>query len=331
MISGSAGFRELRVGDRVQVYGIGRPNQTINADEVRLLGRDISPSDSRSVADDPNVITGVVRQVSTRENRLVVETDRREIQTVFGTATTPVYFGGGTYRISNIEVGDRVRVQVDSRTRDGVRARTIDVLQDATPEETRDGRTLTSIAGRVTRIDARVSTIRVNLGRGTDIRVDMLAAKDASGRNFRISDLQVGDRVEISGRYASDDTFRADTVRFASGGDGRFDRNEEVFGVPPRNDDDDDDDEDREVEDTEREFSTVVLYGTVQSPLGSGDALVVRENDNDLQIHVVDDFVVRLANGSYVTADQLRRGDRVVVQAFRDDDERLIAQTIRTR
>jgi hypothetical protein len=332
ILRGSAGFGELRVGDRVQVSGTGRSNQTIDGDEVLLLGRRTEVTATGSAAPQTttasNTIEGVVRSLNAGDNRLVVETDRRDLYTVYGSASTPVYFGGETFRIANIEVGDRIRVQYESRTSDGVRARIIDVVQDATPDRN-DGRTLTSVTGRITRIDPRTQTMRVDISRGREIRVDLQGARGADGRTFRITDLQVGDRVELSGTYQSTDLFRASTVRFA-GKDGRWDRNDDpvIRDDDPLDRDDDDDDND-----DERTFETVVIYGTVRRALQAGDALEIRDssNDREYEVHVVDDFIVRLKSGSYGTADQLKEGDRVVIQAFREDDDQLIAQTIRTR
>lgn len=329
VLRGSAGFGAMRVGDRVKVIGTGSANQTIDGDEVVLLGRPV-PSASPTPAPapqalPPDTIEGIVRSINARDLRFVVETDQRNLYTVYGSAGTPVYFRGEAYKISNIEVGDRVRVRYESRTSDGVRARTIDVVQDATPEQVDGGRTVASVSGRITRIDARAQLIRIDIGRGREVRVDLMGARDNEGRPFRITDLQVGDRVELSGSYTSTDQFRASTIRFSDGGTSSG--GDDPFEIPSRDDDDD------EGDDGERAFETVVIYGTVQRSIGAANSLQVRDTsaDREYEIHLVDDFIVRLKNGSYVTADQLKEGDRVVVQAFRDEDENLIAQTIRTR
>jgi hypothetical protein len=82
-----------------------------------------------------------------------------------------------------------------------------------------------------------------------------------------------------------------------------------------------------------RAFETLVIYGTVQRELGSTESMLVRDTDSgrELEVHMLADFVVRLVNGSYVTADQVEVGTRVVIQAFRDGAGTYIAQTIRTR
>ena len=260
----------------------------------------------------------MVRSVNTKANSFVLETDQRDLYTVTGTANTPVYYRNETFRISNIEEGDRLRVRFESRTNDGVRARSISVVGDATPDaEAPGGRTVTSVTGRVTRIDTRAQTMRIDIGRGREVRVDLVGARDSEGRVFRTTDLQVGDRVELSGSYISTDQFKAATVRFVD--------SDSPLGDAGIADVDDDD--------GERVYETVVIYGTVQGVVTAGNVLRVRDSsaDREYDVNVVDDFIVRLQNGNYVTADQLKQGDRVVVQAFRDGDDNLIAQTIRTR
>src|SRR5206468_5757494 len=44
IFTGSAGFANLRVGDRVEIRGNGRANSTIAADVITLLGRTVAAS-----------------------------------------------------------------------------------------------------------------------------------------------------------------------------------------------------------------------------------------------------------------------------------------------
>lgn len=311
VLSGSVGFNSIRSGDRLQVTGIGRSGGTLSSSDVMLLGRQVSPSTPATTS--AQGFEGVVRQITQAENRLVIETSDRRLLTVYGTESTPVYYRGEVYRIRNIEVGDRIRVQVESSLSDGVRARIIDVISDVNLSD--GGRTLTSVSGRVTRIDTRAQTLRIDAG-SREVRVDSREARDTEGRTFRLTDLKVGDSVEVSGTFDAADNFRASTIRLGSG----------VIGgsvtprpaAPPTG---------------VGVFETLVVYGTVQRELGSQETMLVRDSDSrrEIEVHLLDDFVVRLVNGSYVTADQLEVDSRVVIQAFRDRDGRYIAQTIRTR
>ena len=98
---GTKGFSNIRLGDRVEVRGIGRGNHAIGAEVVTLLGRSV-PASQTGVGQTrpPNTIStpttappasdvtvygrveGVVRQVNADEGRVVVETDRREMVTI---------------------------------------------------------------------------------------------------------------------------------------------------------------------------------------------------------------------------------------------------------
>ena len=218
----------------MEVRGTGR-GTAIAADVVTLLGRSVpagatgvgqtrspgsisTPTASGTTAttapDRTGRVEGVVRQVNADEGRVVIETDRRQILTVRATSTTPVYYRGDTYRISNLEVGDRIRVDPvsgGSSTSSEVTARTIDVMQNV-QETSGTARQVGALTGRVVSVDRRNETIQVDTGRG-QVRVDLTNAADTSGRRVRASDMQVGDRVDLSGNY-SGDNFVASTVRF---------------------------------------------------------------------------------------------------------------------
>jgi hypothetical protein len=78
-----------------------------NADSQHDLSADGVGHDAEHDAETPGRVEGVVRQVNSADGRVVIETDRREMITVRGTATTPVYYRNTVYRISNLEPGDR--------------------------------------------------------------------------------------------------------------------------------------------------------------------------------------------------------------------------------
>lgn len=319
VFSGANGFAQLRAGDRVEVRGIGDTRGTIAAQEILLLGRPISGSqDSITVgATRTGTVEGLVRSIRPEDNRVVIETDQREMLTILGTASTPVYHEGGTYRIRNIEVGDRIRVEVESSSSSGVRPRLINVVSDATPESTAGGRTVTSIYGQVTRVDTRTSSFRIEDERGRVVPVDARNANDRAGNRFRLTDLRVGDRLEVSGEYDSSNNFRADTIRFSSERD-----RDDPFG---------DQDQDNDRDDTFSSFSSEDIVGTVDETFAD-NTIIVREQDGDrIRIFVDADFMVRNKQGTYIRATQLKRADRLEVQTFRDLSGRFIAQVIRIR
>lgn len=335
---GSKGFPNVRIGDRIQVRGIGTGSAaTVAASYVTLLGRSIDASQvgvgqtrSPNTVQTPTPlpgpsstsslgrIEGVVRQVNAADNRIVMETDARQMLTVRATRTTPVYYQGEVYNVGNLEIGDRIRVQPDSGSASTgeLFARAIDVIRSR-----QDGGGLTpsvaSIEGRVTRINRTQNLVYVTTGRGPDITVDVANATDGTGRRVRASDLQVGDQVEIAGTYSGntdDQRFIASTVRFTDT-DVFAQGNVGPAPAPGAGD-----------------FVTVTIYGTVTQSLANSPTLGLRDQQGrTIDLLATDDFVVRTKSGTYTTAERLKEGDSVVVKAFRDPDGEYIAQTIRIR
>ena len=331
IFTGSTGFPNIRLGDRVEVRGIGSGRAAVRADVITLLGRTTpatqvgvgttrptgqintpTSAPATSATDPIGRVEGVVRQVSPDDFRLVLETDRRAMITIRGTSSTPVYFKGETYRIRNIEVGDRIRVEPEttSATND-LRARAIDVLQSVgdAPSTPTSNRSVAQITGRVTRVDRNTDVVRLDTGRG-EVRIDLATAVDPS-------DVQVGDQLEISGSYgATSDLFIASTVRFNSAdvapGSGT------PAALPS---------------DREAELVSVTIYGSVAESLKVAPQLTIRETQTGraIRIWVLDDFAVRSRTGAYVSAETLKDGDTVTVKAYRDASGNYIAQVIRVR
>ena len=336
---GSTGFANLRVGDRVEVRGVGRNTGVAAAEYVTLLGRPVEASQTgvgqtrtpntispptasgttpSTTPVQPGRVEGVVRQVNAADGRIVIETDRREMITIRAATSTPVYYRNTVYKVANLEPGDRIRIQAEGSTNTGgeIRARTIDVIQSA--QETGGSvAEVGALSGRVTSIDRRTNIVRVDNGRN-EVRVDLSSAVDSSGRRVRAADMQVGDQVDLSGSYTGE-TFTATTVRFG-------DEPLAPAPAPPT-----------APQAPQRPYGDVLgavtIYGTVAQSLNNGPRLVIRKTDNNqtVSLYVLEDFVVRNKTGGYTTADRLREGDPVVVKAYRDADGNYIAQTIRQR
>ncbi len=341
VFQGSAGMANVRTGDRVEVRGDGAANATINASQVVLLGRSVpadqvgvgqtrtpnspaTPTAGRSTTSDSATsrfgnVEGVVRQINANENRIVIQTDRREMVTVRGSGSTPVYYRQDVYHIANLEVGDRVRITPESASSVGdIRARSIEVVQSV-QDPGKAPRDVGTLSGRVTSVDRRTDTIRVqpDTGRSADIRVDLGNALDTRNRRVRSADVQVGDDVTLSGTY-NGDLFVASTITFDTTG------NSVDTTLPPV----------RSRTGTYGiDLGLVTLYGTVTQPLSAGPQLVLRDTtaNRTLRVYVADDLVVRGRVSGYTTADRLKNGDNVVVKAYRDADGNYIAQTIRLR
>ena len=341
IFTGSSGFSNVRVGDRVDVRGTGRGNARLAAEQVTLLGRtdDVRqtgvggtrPPTSVSTPSATSTATrtaggyaeGTIRQINANSGLIVIETapPYRRMITVRATRTTPVYYRGQVYRIENLEIGDEIRAEADPRTAqaDEITARTIDVVRSL--QESGGGATgerITTLTGRVTRVSAGADTIRIDTGRNT-VNIDMARAEDAEGRRFRAADLRVGDEIDVTGGYsANSDVFMATTVRLI----------DDVFGGR------DERERDEPADDDELgEFVAVTLSGTVTESLQTSPTLVIRERTGgrDIHVFVTSDFVYRTRAGTYANADRLAVNDPVLIKAFRDEDGNYIAQTIRVR
>jgi len=337
---GSTGFNEIRVGDRVEVRGVAIGTSSIRAERVTLLGRAVpapqtgvgqtrtptsistptaSGTTPSSAPDRIGRVEGVLQQVNPEEGRLVVVTDRREVLTVRTPQGTPVRYRGDTYRVSNLEVGDRIRVEPEGGaavTGNEIRARSIDVIQSSQEANgTAASRGVGALTGRVTRVDRTNNVIQLDTGRGT-ISVDLRSAADPSGRPVRGRDVQAGDHVELSGSY-SGATFVATTIRFTD------DSGTTIEQGPATT-----------VPDNVPDLGVVTIYGTVSQTLADGPQLVLHDTQNNnrtVRVYALDELPIRTKAGTSSTAIQLKVGDSVVIKAYRDGDGNYIAQTIRVR
>ncbi len=315
--TGAPGFSQLRIGDRVTVSGVGGAAATIRASAVTLIGRSVKSRAGSVAADTNRFLEGKVADIRPTDQSFVLESDSGTRTTIVGTRDTPVTYRGETARIANLERGDRIRVEIDARLSSGeIRARRIEVLEDSTPDDDISSiRSENYVTGRVTRVEASANRFTLAADRAGQVRVDASRAETAQGRTFRVSDLQVGDRLRIWGSYTAAETFRAERIEFGSPDD--------VYK--------DDEFRDRGEEQFEG-FSTVIFYGTVEKNPPNEDKLTIEDRDSRRKIEIVADeeFVVLRETGStFLRAAQLRSGDRVVVKAFRDRAGNYVAQTIR--
>ena len=334
IFTGSSGLANLRLGDRISIRGSERGQGVWKADRITLLGRNVEatttgvgttrePTSVSTPVDDRATGTtvvsggnleGTIRQINVDEGRLVIQTTQRRMVTVRTFRNTPVLYRGETFRVTNLEVGDRVRIEADARDAqaDEITARRIHVT--ASVQEggtTTDAGRVTTISGRVRRIEAGLDRVYVNTGR-EEVRVDMAQAENSEGAVLRARDLRVDENVEITGSFNRvGDTFNASTVRFTD--DNRPGNN--PYG------------------DTFDRPALITTGGVITETLEDSSTIGLRETDTNavVRIWVSPDFVVRLKGTAYTTANSLRAQDSVLIQAYRDGRGNLIAQTIRVR
>lgn len=329
IFKGSSGLANVRMGDRIEVRGAVRAEGIRHAAQIMLLGREVAvpqvgvgqtrpptsvstPTEAQARAAAVATVEGTIRQINVNEGRVMIQTAQRRMVTITAFRSTPVWYRGEEYRVANLEVGDRIRVEIDPRDAqaDEMVARRIEVTQsvqdgDSPPE----GGRVTTLDGRVTRTEPGLDYAYVHDGR-TEVRVDMSRAEDANGEVIRARDLRTGDQLEISGSYNRvGDMFLASTVRFGSG-----ERRPDEGSSFAR-------------------YAVVTISGTVVETLEDASTIAIRDRDANQVVRVwaVDDLVVRTKANGYANANTLRVNDTVVVQAFRDQNGNLLAQTIRLR
>lgn len=339
IFTGSAGFANIRVGDRLQVRGVGTATGGVAAEYVTLLGRpvpapqtgvgttrppsSISTPTATTTTTSPRVgpIEGTVQQVNASEGRIVIVTDRREIMTIATPVGTPVHYKNNVYRVANLETGDRIRIEPDTApsATGEVRARSIDVTRSVGEGTAPQSN---SVTGRVARIDRNVDMVTVDTGKQS-VRVDVATATDNTGHRVRANDFQTGDQVSITGHYGtSRDLFVADVVRWSNEPPmtpprGGTEPGTDVYAGPPS---------------AGGELPFVTVYGTVRESLANAPQITIQDSaGRTIAINVLDDFLVRNRTGGTTTADQLRSGDKITVKAYRDAEGNYIAQTIRLR
>lgn len=331
IFTGSKGFSNLRLGDRVSVRGTSRAGGIVLAEIVTLLGRQVAaaptgvgqsrtqtsvstPTDVRANANAAATanVEGTIRQINANEGRIVIQTSQRRMMTVRTSRNTPVIYQNQSYQVSNLEIGDTIRVEIDPRDAqlDEVAARRIEVTRSVQESDTnRTGGVVTIVEGSVTRTEPGLDYAYVDDGRG-EIRIDMSSAEDPNGARVHARDLRAGDRVEITGSYNRvGDIFAGSTVRITSGS--RVDVRAPISS-----------------------YSIVTITATVTETLEDSPTLGMRDRDThrDFRLWAAEDLLVRTKSGTTtINASALKVNDVVLLKAFRDPDGNLIAQTMKLR
>ena len=331
IFTGSKGFSNIRLGDRVTVRGSSRASGIMQADIVTLLGRQVAasptgvgqsrsqtsastPTEARATATAASTATieGTIRQINANEGRIVIQTGQRRMMTVRTSRNTPVVYRNEVYQVANLEIGDTIRVEIDPRDAqlDEVAARRIEVTRSVQESDTnRTGGVVTIVEGTVTRTEPGLDYAYVDDGRG-EVRIDMSQAEDPNGVRVHARDLRANDRVEITGSYNRvGDMFLGSTVRITSGS--RVDVRAPISS-----------------------YSVVTITATVTQTLEDEPTLGMRDRDTNrtFRLWVVEDFLVRTKSGTTtVNASTLRVNDVVLLKAYRDVDGNLIAQSMKLR
>lgn len=319
----------------------------MNARIARIVSAALVTLGSLALFADTATFEGVVRSVDPDVSRVVIVTGSEEIVAVWGSEDTPVRFEGSTYRIRNLEVGDRISMTV-SGTGDERRVAAIDVLVSVSPSdrpaersepgpapepepvELEEGVTLTSVSGKVDQTRPDRNLIRIIAEGGLSwVRIDATSARTPDGSPFKVSELRFGEMIEAVGRIGNNGEIVATVIR----------RESELTGgtpAPAMLDFDEGDDSSEEPEAARvyvprriQWLDLVEFEGEIVLPLDGAQTLTIRNDvtGND-EVVWCDASLVAMSDGDPIPATDLETGMRVEVTSFRVS-EGLIVQAIR--
>ncbi len=221
IFTGSPGFANIRVGDRLQVRGTGSENGRVSASYVTLLGRPVPapqtgvgttrpPSSistpTASTTDDQSRASGRSKAPSSRSTPAKAASSssriggksfpsRHPLERRCTTRTTPIAWRTsrrGTESESFPTAPHRRAVRC---ARGRSKSRTASRRAAPPPAGT-------TVTGRVSAVDRTVDMVTVDTGR-QPIRVDVATANDNTGHRVRALDFQAGDQVSITGHYGA--------------------------------------------------------------------------------------------------------------------------------
>jgi hypothetical protein len=158
-----------------------------------------------------NTMSGEIRSVDTRWNRIDVRQDYGRDQRLRYDNRTRVHDGMRTYPVSTLRRGDRVRVRVTQDRNGTVWADRIELRADARSRDGRSGR-VERVDGRVLQIDTRRGYFVIDRGLFTTTTVFM-PSRPRRDDLRRFERLQRGDRVRAEVRLVGR-TGQAELVRF---------------------------------------------------------------------------------------------------------------------
>lgn len=304
---------------------------------------------SLSLFAQPATFEGVVRSVDPDEHRVVILTGGGEIVAAVGSDATPVLYSGSTYRIRNLEVGDRIRMTAEGDG-DNRRVASIEVLESVprteqaperppvaparAPETTSapsrvDVTTLTSVVGKVDQTRPDRNLIRIIADGGLSwVRIDAANAQTPEGAPFKVSDLKFGETIEAIGKVGSNGEIVATVIR----------RGSEVYdGIPApailvdEEPELEDDDEPASVY-VPREIKwldVVEFRGQVVAALDGTQTMTIRNEVTGADDVVwCDQSLLAIHDGDPTEASEIESGMTVEVRALRVS-EGLVAQVIR--
>jgi hypothetical protein len=184
----------FRRGDRISVEGILEEGNRIYA---------------RSITTNSNAINGVsviTRIVHSMDSIEVIDSGGQRA-TVAVTRNTDIYRGRQRLDLEDLQVGDRIQIELDRDNRGRLVAERIDVVS----EQNRN-----TLSGRVSDVESRNQLLWIRTEDQRTIRVDVGQAEIVrGGKTVRFNDIREGDTIRVSGDL-SGTTLRANRIEIIS-------------------------------------------------------------------------------------------------------------------
>ncbi|HVT45654.1 MAG TPA: hypothetical protein VMT00_14840 [Thermoanaerobaculia bacterium] len=169
-------------------------------------------SDVRDQRSGRTDLDGVVVSVARNGNSFVLR-NGRTTHRIDARGNVPVHFLGRRYRVRDLEPGDRVAIDLVSRSNRQLRARAVHVLQSIShrrPDDRRYHRgRYDRFEGRVISLDLRRNLLVVRTDARRDVRIDTRQLDTRGSRSLR--SIRIGDAVVLAG-FFSGSTFVAESL-----------------------------------------------------------------------------------------------------------------------
>lgn len=210
----------LEPGDLVRIDVLGDREGVLLAQRIEV---EQSVQDRGGRVDPPPAIdevSGEVTRVERLPNVLVLSSPDRGTLRIGYSADTPVYFRGQQYAVTNLEVGDEVRVEVREDPGGGLRTDYIVVTRSVQDREggsvgggigDRDEGEVETFTGRVTQVEADRGRFTVTTDTRGTLTVLMPYRPMAADQQL-FERLRSGDRVRFDGEWLGEG--RVALVRF---------------------------------------------------------------------------------------------------------------------
>jgi hypothetical protein len=178
-----------------------------------------------------STVRGTVRYVDTSRRTIEVDTGNAS-RIVSYASNTPVYFGGQTYQVADLERGDEIDVRVGSTSGSTMVAEQITVVRSISSGTSGSGTGVygstqnSTIRGTVRYVDTSRRTIELestswisgfNSGAGSNmstmiISYDNNTSVDVAGRLNPVTGLERGDVIEVRVRSLGGNSYAADRI-----------------------------------------------------------------------------------------------------------------------